>query len=245
MPNNIKKQFMPIGALVNAITVILGALIGLLLRKQLNQAFQNHLFEAMGLGVLLMGIQMGVKLNTKLWVPAMLSLLVGTIIGTHLDLVSQFSHLADALKGLFCINDPNFSEGLITAFIIFCIGAMTILGSLEEGLSGDRSLILTKSILDGFTSIFLAGAFGIGVMFSVVPLFLLQSSITLGASKLKSLLHHEDLDLLSGVGGILIMGIGIEMIGLKDIRLENMFPALFFLPIVSRITRLATFTKQG
>ncbi len=230
------RRFYPVGAFVNALTVTAGSLIGLYFNAYLNQSYQDELFQAIGLGVLLMGIQMGLRLPSNYWVAAMISLIFGTLLGGYLDIASSLDGWASHLKEFFSINDTHFSQGLVTAFILFCVGAMTILGSLEEGLTGNRSIIFTKAILDGFTSMFLAGAYGIGVLFSVIPLFLLQSSITLSAKKIRPLLNDTDLDIISGIGGILIMGIGIEMLGIKDIRLENMLPALLFIPLGIRIT---------
>ncbi len=229
------QRHFPIGAVVNALTVAIGSLIGLFFKHQIDHSYQGILFQAIGLGVMLMGIQMGLKVPGKHWVVLMLGLLFGTLTGLYLDLVDSFGNVASYLKTFFQVEDPDFSQGLVTAFIIFCIGAMTIIGSLEEGLKGNRTIILTKSVLDGFTAMLLSGAYGIGVMFSIIPLFIFQSSITISAYYLHRWLKEDDLNLISGVGGILIVGIGLEMLEIKDIALEDMLPALLFAPVIYRI----------
>jgi len=139
------------------------------------------------------------------------------------------------LKSMVGASDSDFTEGLITAFLLFCIGSMTIVGALEEGLSKDRNLLYIKSTLDGFTAIALTATYGIGVLFSIIPMLFFQGGITVLAEKLKPIFDEKTLDLVSSIGGILILGISINMLQLGNITLENLLPAIVVGIIFSKV----------
>jgi uncharacterized membrane protein YqgA involved in biofilm formation len=162
------------------------------------------------------------------------ALILGGILGEVIGLAEWMSSLSDQLKLFVGASDSNFTEGLITAFLLFCIGSMTIVGALEEGLSKNRSLIYVKSTLDGFTAIALTASFGIGVLFSIIPMLIFQGGITVLAVKLKPIFDQKTLDLVSAVGGILIIGISINMLQLGEITLENLLPSLLVAIIFSK-----------
>ncbi|MBN1486479.1 MAG: DUF554 domain-containing protein, partial [Anaerolineae bacterium] len=175
---------MPIGALVNVITVLIGSSIGLLLRQRFPQNIQLIIFQTIGLSTLVLGMQMALQTENVLIL--IFSLVLGGIFGEVVHLERGFETLGDALKARFGSDESRFTEGLITAFLLFCVGSMTFVGSINEGLTGDRTLVLTKSLMDGFTSIALASVYGIGVPFSVIPMFLLQGGLTLLAGQFQN-----------------------------------------------------------
>lgn len=176
---------MPVGTFINIATVLIGGTIGLLLRKNFPQNIKTIVFQGLGLSTLLIGMQMALQVKDPLIL--IFSILIGGVLGELVRLDKRIETLSDALKSKLKFKDQGFTEGLVTAFLIFCIGSMTIVGALNEGISGDKSLLLTKSMLDGFTSIALASTFGVGVLFSVIPMLVFQGGITVFAGLFQNL----------------------------------------------------------
>jgi uncharacterized membrane protein YqgA involved in biofilm formation len=224
-----------IGTLVNTGTVALGATIGLLLNKRLPEKYTSIIFQVLGLFTIFIGIAMALKSGNYLIL--IFGLLTGGIIGEALRLESRINNLSDKLKNRTAKNDDKFTQGLVTAFMLFCVGSMTVIGTFEEGLTGKRDTILTKSLMDLFSSIALASAFGRGVFFSVIPLFLYQAGLTLGAEFFKDFLSPEMIDELSASGGIMLVGLGISILDLKKIRVINMLPALVMAVLLTWIAQ--------
>ncbi len=164
---------MPIGSLVNAATVIVGSILGMLVRQRLPERIRGIIFQAVGLATLVLGTQMALQVEGDFLI-LIFSLIFGGILGEVLRLDGRLDALGDALKARIKVKNERFTEGLVTAFLIFCVGSMTFVGALNEGLTGDRTLILSKAILDGFTSIVLASVYGVGVLFSALPLFIVR-----------------------------------------------------------------------
>lgn len=216
----------PQATFVNILTVTIGSLLGLWLKQFFSEEMQQMIFQAVGLGTLLIGVKMALRLPEGYLLVFFFSLIIGGLLGQAMDVVGILQYYSDALKSGIQNADSRFSEGLITAFLLFCVGSMTIVGALEEGMKGKRELLYVKSLLDGFSSIALASTYGIGVWFSVVPMLLFQGSITLAAGGLSRFFSDEVVDSLSAVGGMLIIGISIRMLGLGEIWLENMLPSL-------------------
>ena len=159
----------------------------------------------------------------------LVSLIIGTIIGESLCIEKGIESLSNKLKIKLQSENKLFSEGLITAFLLYCIGSMTFVGSIEEGIHQDRTLMYTKSLMDGITSILLASSFGTGVLFSAIPLIIFQSALTLGAFYFESYLHPELITDISAVGGIIIIGIGFNIVEITKIKVSNMLPALLLI----------------
>ena len=224
----------PIATFVNMLAVAVGSILGLLLQSVFNEDIQGIVFQAVGLGTILIGLKMALKLPDGYMLIFIFALILGGILGEVIGLAEWMSSLSDQLKLFVGASDSNFTEGLITAFLLFCIGSMTIVGALEEGLSKNRSLIYVKSTLDGFTAIALTASFGIGVLFSIIPMLIFQGGITVLAVKLKPIFDQKTLDLVSAVGGILIIGISINMLQLGEITLENLLPSLLVAIIFSK-----------
>lgn len=225
----------PLATFVNMTTVAIGCLLGLFLQSLFTEEIQAIVMQAIGLGTILIGLKMALKLPDGYMLIFIFSMILGGITGQVIELDSMMASLSDQLKSFGGFSDSKFTEGLITAFLLFCVGSMTIVGALEEGLSKDRSLLYVKSALDGFTAIALTATYGIGVLFSVIPMLIFQGGITILAEKLKPIFDQNTLDLVSAVGGILIIGISINLLELGNVNLENLLPALLVGVILSKL----------
>lgn len=224
---------MPIGTIVNTIAVIFGSLLGLLLHKNLPEKIKAIVFQGIGLCTLVIGMQMALKVENLLVL--IFSVLIGGVIGEAIKLDLSFENLSDFLKNRIKSKNEKFTEGLITSFLIFCIGSMTIIGAINEGIKGDRTLLFTKSILDGFTSIALASTYGVGVLFSAVPLFIFQSSLTMLAVQFQNFFSTTIINQLTATGGVLILGIGLNLLDIKKIKVTNLLPALIVVILLTPI----------
>ena len=213
-----------IGTLVNAGAVIAGGIIGMLLNKSLHDRYKTIYFQAVGLFTMAIGISMVYNMQHILIVVG--SLAVGSLLGEWMNLEKGAERVSRYLKTKFRIGNDRFSEGLITAFLLYCIGSMTILGAIQEGTGGSSDLLLTKSLMDGFSSILLASAFGVGVIASAVPLLIFQGGLTLLAMYASSFFSPQIIQGLTSVGGILLIGLGINILEIKRLRIMNMLPAL-------------------
>jgi len=213
-----------LGTIVNTLAVVVGGSIGMLLNKSLHPRFKQIYFQATGLFTIAIGIIMMKDMQNVLVVVA--SIVVGALLGEWIRLEDSVEKLSEKLKKRLKVGNERFSEGMVTAFMLFCVGAMTIVGAVDEGVGRSSEVLLTKSLMDGFSSILLASAFGIGVVFSAVPLFLFQGSITIFAMYASTFFSAEIIQGLSSVGGILLIGLGINILELKRLRIINMLPAL-------------------
>lgn len=214
---------MPIGTFINVISVLLGTVVGLLLQRNFPPKIKAIVFQGLGLCTVVIGLQMALKTDNPLLL--IFSVLMGGILGEGLNLSKRLDQASEGLKQRVGGNS-NFTQGLVTAFLIFCVGSMSIVGSLNEGISGDRSLLLTKSVLDGFTAIALASTYGIGVLFSIIPMLLFQGSLTIFAVNFKDFFTPVLLTQLTATGGILILGIGLTLLEIKKIPVLNLLPSL-------------------
>jgi hypothetical protein len=219
-----------IGTLVNAGAVIVGGIAGLLLNKSMPERFKTIYFQAIGLFTVAIGISMVWNMQHILIVVS--SLAVGSLLGEWWNLERGAERLSEYLRKRFRIGNEKFSEGLITAFLLYCIGSMTILGAIQEGTGGSSDLLLTKSLMDGFSSVLLASAFGVGVIFSAIPLLIFQGGITLLAMGASSFFTPEIIQGLTSVGGILLIGLGVNILEIKKLRIMNMLPALLIVVIL-------------
>lgn len=215
------------GTIVNTIAVLIGGSIGMLLHKSLHSRYQQIYFQATGLFTIAIGISMMKDMNNILIVVA--SIAIGALIGEYLALDKRIEKLAEYLKLKLKLGSDKFSEGLVTSFMLFCIGAMTIVGAIDEGVGRSSEVLLTKSLMDGFSAVLLASAFGLGVLFSAIPLFVFQSSITIIAMYASTFFTADIIDGLSAVGGILLIGLGVNILGLAKLRIVNMLPALIII----------------
>lgn len=219
------------GTLINIAAVILGGGIGLIFRSRLPERITRTFFQAIGLFTLFLGFSMSLKTNNPLLL--IFSLILGAFLGTILRLQERMENGGNQIQKKLKLKGGQFSEGMVTAFLMFCMGSMTILGAIEEGLGNEPKLLLIKSLMDGFSSIALAAALGVGVIFSIVPLLIYQGGLTILASWLGESLSEVMIDELTATGGILLIGLGITILGIKKIEVLNLIPALLFIiPLV-------------
>jgi len=225
-----------LGAAVNFIAIVSGALLGRAVR--LPERMRQTIMQALALAVLIIGISMGLESNNML-IP-IASLAIGSILGELLNIEAGIASLGEKLQGLGGRRPPagsaDFTQGFLAATLTYCIGAMAVIGSLNSGLTGDHQVLYAKSLIDGVTAIFFSASLGIGVAFSAVPVFVYQGSIALLATVLAPCLSGPVLAELTATGGILIIGIALNMLGLTKLRLGNMLPAIAAAVLLALIT---------
>ena len=226
-----------IAQVVNALAIAVGALVGNKLRGGISERFRSILMQAMALAVMLIGIAGAVKTTDALIV--VISLAIGALVGEGVNIEKRLEQVGDALKRRVKGAEASFTLGFVSASLIFCVGAMAIVGSLDAGLRGEYSTILTKSLIDGITATMLASTLGLGVIFSAVAVFVYQGAITLLAGLLQPLLTEAIITEMSAVGGLLIFAIGLNMQGITKIRVGNLLPAILvplaYIPIYNWI----------
>ena len=212
------------GTLVNTATVIVGSSVGLLIGARFSEKIRSIVMHALGLSTLLIGFKMAFRTDNILFVIG--SLALGGIIGELLRVEEGLENLGEFLKRKVKSRSGNFVLGFVTSSLVFCIGPMTVVGSIQDGVSGDASVLYAKSLLDGFASIVFASSLGVGVIFSALTVLIFQGGLTLLGGKLSFLLRPEVLDELIATGGLIIVGIGIYLLGIKRIKVGNFLPAL-------------------
>ena len=221
-----------IGVIVNTVAVIIGSLIGVLCKKGIPERVSNAVMLGVGLCVIYIGVDgMLGKTNPLI---AVVSIVVGAIIGTLIDIDKGLNSAGDKLSAKVSRGGQNnsFTQGFVAASLLFCVGAMAIVGSVEAGLTGNNSTLYTKSILDFTSSIMLSSTFGIGVMFSAIPLFIYQGLIALCAGLLDSVLSGGAIAAISCVGSVIIMGLGLNLAGATKLKIANYIPAIILSPFV-------------
>lgn len=214
----------PSGVALNAAAIVVGSLVGLLLHGRMPERIRTIVFQGLGLCVLVIGVQMALQAHDGLAVAV--SVLVGGILGELLRLEERLEALGEAVKRLTRSSNAHFTEGLVSASLLFCVGAMAIVGSLDEGLRGDGTVLATKSLLDGFSSVALASTYGLGVAFSAVPVLLYQGGIALAAGAVQEFVSPDLMAQVTGTGGVLIAGIGLSLLGVARVRIASLVPAL-------------------
>lgn len=216
------------GFIINTLTVSFGSLVGLYLGKKIKEDIKNSVFNALGLITIFLGIKMA--LQGKDAIVMVLSLVFGALIGSAIQLEDKVSIFFDNLKHRY-VSQKGGVEGFIVASTLFCVGSMTIIGSIKDGVYNDGTLIKTKSIMDGFASILLSARYGPSVIFSAVSVFLIQGALTI-SSKFLPAFSQEFMFNLDGVGGIIVLSIGLNLLNLTNIKTLDLLPSLIFLPIL-------------
>lgn len=229
---------LPIGTFVNMAAIIIGSLIGGMLQQVFPENIQNTTSLAVGLGVLIIGIRMSLKVPDEYLLVFIFSLMLGGIIGELIAVESFLDGCQSWIEGNFQLRKSQSTEGLITAFILFCASSLTIVGAIEEGMQGKRQLLMVKSALDGITSIALASSYGLAILLSVIPMLIIQGGLTLLAGKVKSLFNTNIIAVVSAVGGALIVAVSFKILGLGDFRMANLLPSLLVVVFLTWIHRL-------
>lgn len=222
-----------LGVLVNTGTVLVGSLVGLLLKKGIPERVSQGIMVAIGLCTMYIGIDGALKGENTLVL--IVSMVVGTLIGTLLDLDGKLNRLGNYVEKKMRRpgEKTSVAEGFVTACLLFCIGAMTIVGSLQAGMTGDNELIFTKALLDLISSCMLASALGIGVTLSAVFVFLFQGALVLLGMGLKNFIIDEAMIAeITCAGSVMIIGLGFNIVGLSKFKIINMLPAVALVPLV-------------
>ncbi|MFO7675761.1 MAG: DUF554 domain-containing protein [bacterium] len=220
-----------IGTLVNVAAVVAGSAAGLLIGARLPARLTGIAFQGIGLFSIAIGASMAIR--TANWLVVIFSVVPGAIAGEFIDIDRHLARFGEFLKRRLRLGGARFSEGMVAAFLLFCMGSMTVLGAVEEGLGKPPNLLLAKSVLDGFASVALAATFGIGVAFSAVPLLVYQGGLTLAAGSLQAVLADAIVNEVSAVGGLLLIGLGINILEVRKLKVINMLPALLFAGVLA------------
>lgn len=222
-----------IGTLVNTAAVLVGGTIGMVFKKAMPEKIKSIYFQAIGLFTIAIGISMVWEMERILLIVT--SLALGSLVGEWLGIEASVEKLSEYLKRRLKIGNEKFSEGLITSFLLFCVGSMTILGTIQEGTGVSSDLLFTKSFMDFFSAILLASAFGLGVVISAIPLLIFQGLLTLIAMLASDFFTPEIIQGLTNIGGILLIGLGINILEIKKLRIMNMLPALVFVILLMMV----------
>ena len=214
----------PVGALVNALGIALGSLVGVAFGSRLPERVRTIVFQGLGLCTVVLGFKMALPTQQPLIV--IFSIVIGSAVGEALKLESRLMRVGDLLKARLRSSNPLFTDGMVNASVLFCIGAMAIVGSFDEGIRGDRAVVFSKTLIDSFAALALASAYGVGVLFSALPVLIYQGSLTLLAGTFQQWLDPATMTELTAVGGTLIIGIGLNMLEVTRIALSNMLPSL-------------------
>ena len=217
-----------IGTIVNVAAIIVGSLAGFLVKGRLPERFQNIVMQGISLAVLIIGLQMAFSVeSTKGTLVVIFSLVIGGIIGEILKVESRLEGFGELIQKRFGSDDGLFVQGFVQSSLIYCVGAMAIMGAIQDGLNNDPSILFTKSLLDGTASVAFSATFGIGVLFSSIPVLLYQGSITLLASWAQKILNQDVVSMMTATGGLLIMAIGLNMLLSAKIKIGNLLPSIF------------------
>ena len=237
-----------IATFVNCMTVFIGSLLGVLFHRRIGEEFKGAVFTALGVFTLTIGLQMSLEFTRVLYVA--LSLVVGGILGAWWDLEGRLLALGDILERRFVRGDRRegegrFAQGFLNASLLFCVGAMSIVGAFKAGMEGNYDLLLTKSVMDGFAAMALASALGIGVTFSVIVILVYQGGLTLLSLWLGNFVSPLTLTEVSAVGGMLILMIGINLLKLREIKTANFLPALVLVALFASAEPLVLALWEG
>lgn len=251
-----------IATIINCLTVIIGSIIGLISARGIKDGYRDVVFNGAGVATLVIGVSMAFESGNFVYL--VLALILGGLLGTRLDIDGAILRFGVLLERLLRFGRPtdnpardaaggaegaganggaiagwDFGHGFLNASVLFCVGAMALVGSFKAGTEGDYTLILTKSVLDGFMAIFFAAALGPGVAFSALPILVYQGILTLAAGALKPFVTEAILNELTGIGGALVVMIGLNLLGLKKIKTADFLPALVFIVALAAFDPIA------
>lgn len=214
------------GTIVNSGAIIAGSMIGIIGGRHLPERIKSVIMNALGLSVVVIGLQMALAGSNL--IPTIGCVLLGAITGELLKIEQWIERLGEWLKKRSQSHSTTFVEGFVTASVLYLTGVLVIIGPIQDGTMGDTSTLYIKSLLDGFASLALSSSLGIGVAFSALPVFIIQGGITLLASSLLFLKEPHILNAVTATGGVLILGIGVNLLELKRVPIGNFIPAVFY-----------------
>lgn len=228
-----------LGTIVNTGAILLGGLLGLLFGHALPEKIKKTVIQGIGMAVLLIGGSMALKTQNTLVVIA--SLVLGGIVGEIIDIELRLQQFGQWLERKLSKNGQGkgFTKAFVTASLVYCVGAMAIMGAFESGMNGNNSILYAKSMLDGVTAIVFTSSMGIGVMASAIPVFLYQGILTISAGVLSGVLSTQVINEMGATGGLLILGIGMNILEIKEIKVGNLLPGLFMaIPVTIIFSKL-------
>jgi len=233
-----KRKQIVFAVIVNTVAVLVGSLVGLVCKKGISEKYNAAIMTALGLCTFFIGISGALKGENVL--VTIVSMVIGTAVGTAIDIDEKINKLANWAQTKFEKNNSSstFAQGFVTAFLLWCIGSMTIVGSIQAGISHNFEMLYTKSLLDLISSVMLASALGIGVLFASVPLLIFQGGIVLLSGILAPVLSDAMINELICVGSVMIIALGMNMIGLTKIKVSNFLPAIIIAPVVTPLLAL-------
>jgi len=224
------------GTFVNVGAILLGTLVGTLIGHRLPAGVQERVMAGLGLVTTLLGVDLALAWRDTNALYVMGGLLTGAVAGEFLGLERRLDSLGDRLQRRFAGGDGStVSEAFVTSSLLYCIGPLAVVGAIQDGLTGDWSALATKSLLDGFASVALAAALGWGVALSAVAVLVVQGTFSLGAGLFDEVLEGEVLATLTSTGGLLLIGIGLKLLALRDLKVGNFLPALLFAPVIAGV----------
>jgi uncharacterized membrane protein YqgA involved in biofilm formation len=220
------------GTLLNLLTVLAGGLIGTVLGDRLPPRLRDNVVAGVGLFVLVMGTKFAIDTVSLLYLLG--AIVIGGVIGSLAGIERRLNDLGAALQRRFATpgGTSTIAEGFVTASIVFCVGPLTFLGAIRNGLTGDGSLLVIKSVLDGFTAIAFAATLGWGVLLSLVVILVYQGGLAAGAAAFSGLLSDAQLREMSAVGGLLIVGVGLKLLKIRDVQVADYLPAIAIAPVL-------------
>ena len=227
------------GTLINVGAILAGTLIGVAVGSRLPETFHKRVLAGLGLVTLVIGVDLALAWRDTSPLYVLGAVLLGGLAGEALDIERRLQSLGDWIQERASRRDGSpVSEAFFTASLLFCVGPLTVVGSIQDGLTGDYEALATKALLDGFAAIALSATLGWGVGLAAVTVLLLQGGLSLGAGAFEDVLTGEPLDALTSAGGVLIIGISLKLLDLTDVKVGNFLPALVFAPVLVGIASL-------
>ena len=231
------------GTLINMATVTAGTVLGRVVGSRMPQRFQETLLQALGLATLMLGIINGQQTKNALYVLG--GILVGALIGEALDIDGALQRFGDSIQRRLGGTGSRLSEAFVTTSLLFCVGPLTILGSIQNGLTGNNQSLVFKSTLDGFAAFAFSSALGWGVLLSVATIGVFQGALSLAAGLFQHVVDTSMVTEMSAVGGLIIIAIGLKLLKIVELRIGNFLPALFVTPAIVKVVETVHICAGG
>lgn len=216
---------------INALAILIGGTLGMVIGNRIGKDFERHMMQAVALGIIVLGMMGAISVRNPLLM--LLALAAGALLGAWWRIEAGLEAASESIKHRLKLKSDGFSAGFVSATLLFCVGSMAIMGALNSGLYGDHSVLIAKALLDGMIGLLMASTLGVGVVFSAVPVFIYQGTIVLLSSALAPYLSERLIGDVSAVGSVLILAIGIKMLGVAQIKIGDLLPAIIVAALLS------------